>query len=439
MHTLQQLTSGELNGIKHLKLSCGLTEFPPDIFSLAETLEVLDLSGNVLSGLPDDFGRLAKLKIVFFSDNLFTELPSVLSDCKHLSMIGFKSNRIAYIPENALPPSTRWLILTNNRIKHLPASIGQCNSLQKVALAGNFLSALPPEMINCRNLELLRISANRFNELPGWLFDMPKLSWLAFAGNPFYKIEQRDSVDLPEIDWESFDVQEQLGEGASGNIYRAVWQNNENKTDVAIKLYKGEVTSDGFPDDEMQAAITAAKHPCLVNLLGTIFNHPHQKQGLVMALIPPTFYNLGLPPSWDTCSRDVFPEGSVFKSHEILKIATAIASLADYLHQKGIMHGDLYAHNILIDQHTNTLMGDFGAASFYDVENLYAKKIQQIEARAYGCLLDDLLQRLDSSDDDQETISFLMELRKTSMQETTQLRPLFGEICRRLSEKNSRV
>lgn len=439
MHTLQQLTSGELSGIRHLKLSCGLTEFPTDIFSLAETLEVLDLSGNTLSVLPDDFGRLTQLKIAFFSDNLFTELPSVLSDCKHLSMIGFKSNRIVYIPENALPPSTRWLILTNNRIKHLPASIGKCNLLQKVALAGNFLSTLPSEMINCRNLELLRISANRFKELPGWLFDMPKLSWLAFAGNPFYKMEQPDSVDLPEIDWESFDVQEQLGEGASGNIYRAIWKNKENKTNVAIKVYKGEVTSDGFPDDEMQAAITAGKHPCLVSLLGTIFNHPYQKQGLVMALIPPTFYNLGLPPSWDTCSRDVFPDGSVFKSHEILKIVTAIASLANHLHQKGIMHGDLYAHNILIDQHTNTLMGDFGAASFYDTENPYAKKIQQIEARAYGCLLDDLLQRLDASDDDQETISFLMGLRTTLMQETTQFRPLFGEICQRLFEKNSWV
>ena len=34
------------------------------------------------------------------------------------------------------------------------------------------------------------------------------------------------------------------------------------------------------------------------------------------------------------------------------------------------MHGDLYAHNTLIDKDANSLMGDFGAASFYDKTSL---------------------------------------------------------------------
>jgi len=145
MHTLAQLHSGELKGTKHLRLSCQLEHFPEEIFSLAETLEVLDLSQNLLSELPDDFGRLSKLQIAFFSDNLFSEVPKVLYDCKALSMIGFKSNKIETVPENSLPRSTRWLILTNNKIKKLPASIGNCLPLQKVALAGNQLTELPVE------------------------------------------------------------------------------------------------------------------------------------------------------------------------------------------------------------------------------------------------------------------------------------------------------
>ena len=68
MQTLQQLLSGELIGTKKLKLSCGLTEFPSEIFTLADTLELLDLSGNQLSQLPEDFGRFKKLKIAFFSE-----------------------------------------------------------------------------------------------------------------------------------------------------------------------------------------------------------------------------------------------------------------------------------------------------------------------------------------------------------------------------------
>lgn len=52
MQTIDQLRSGELAGIRHLKLSCALTSFPREIMDLADTLEILDLSGNALSDLP---------------------------------------------------------------------------------------------------------------------------------------------------------------------------------------------------------------------------------------------------------------------------------------------------------------------------------------------------------------------------------------------------
>ncbi len=46
MDTLAQLRAGQLAGIKRLDLSCGLTEFPREIFDLADSLEILNLSGN---------------------------------------------------------------------------------------------------------------------------------------------------------------------------------------------------------------------------------------------------------------------------------------------------------------------------------------------------------------------------------------------------------
>ena len=76
--TLHHLRTGQLTGLKRLDLSCGLTEFPPEIFDLADSLEVLNLSQNNLSSLPDDLHRLQKLRIIFCSDNLFTELPAAL-------------------------------------------------------------------------------------------------------------------------------------------------------------------------------------------------------------------------------------------------------------------------------------------------------------------------------------------------------------------------
>jgi len=432
MHTLQQLYSGELKGTKHLKLSCGLSQMPEEIFSLAESLEILDLSKNQLSSLPDDFGRFSKLKILFLSDNLFTELPEVLSDCAQLEMIGFKSNNIQTVYERSIPSTTRWLILTNNSIKELPASIGNCVRLQKVGLAGNRLSNLPNEMEQCKNLELLRISANNFTELPLWLLNMPKLSWLAFAGNPFSKTNSAINV-LNEISFNEFEILEQLGEGASGNIYKAAWKKDQEKK-VAIKIYKGEVTSDGFPEDEIQACISAGAHPHLVKLAGKIKAHPQNKQGLVMELIPPSFYNLGMPPDLNTCSRDTFKENTFFKADQILKIAIGIASVSEHLHKKSIMHGDLYAHNILIDDHANSLMSDFGAASFYDNIPAHSEKLQKIESRAFGCLLDDLLTLVTAEDKNLELTRGLISLKEQLMQLNASARPLFTAILTTLKE-----
>jgi hypothetical protein len=49
MKSLEQLRAGKLVGTRRLNLSCHLREFPREIFDLADTLEILDLSGNQLS------------------------------------------------------------------------------------------------------------------------------------------------------------------------------------------------------------------------------------------------------------------------------------------------------------------------------------------------------------------------------------------------------
>ena len=166
MQTLEQLFSGQLLGVSKLKLSCGLKEFPKEILDLSETLEYLDLSGNELSKLPFEFSKLKKLKIAFFSNNLFTEFPKVLGECPMLDIVGFKANKINYVASESLSPSLRWLILTDNLINEIPASIATCKPMQKLMLAGNQLTDLPKEMAQLENLQLLRISANNFQELP---------------------------------------------------------------------------------------------------------------------------------------------------------------------------------------------------------------------------------------------------------------------------------
>jgi hypothetical protein len=435
IETLQQLESGRLAGSKQLKLCCGLTEFPTAIFSLADTLEILDLSGNNLSSLPDDFARLKKLKILFLSDNNFTVFPEVLSQCESLEMIGFKANKIHSISETALPVQTRWLILTNNQLTAIPTSIGKCYWMQKLALAGNKLTALPKELSNCKNLGLLRISANALQAFPLWLLTMPKLSWLAFSGNPFC-ITSSTNNDLQEIPWQQLTIQNQLGEGASGIISKALWQQSINAAkEVAVKVFKGKVTSDGLPEDEMNACILAGKHENLVEVLGKIVEHPSQKEGLVLSLIPNSFYNLGLPPSFESCTRDVFAEGTSFSIQQIIKIVASIASAAAHLHVKGIIHGDLYAHNTLIDENAHTIFGDFGAASLYNThDTIMATSLERIEVSAWGCLLEDLLNNVSYSEKNDEAIKALNQLKQAAMQPDVTSRPSFVSISNQLKQ-----
>ncbi|PIX04129.1 MAG: protein kinase, partial [Gallionellales bacterium CG_4_8_14_3_um_filter_54_18] len=282
MPTLERLRCGKLAGIKRLDLSCGLTQFPDEIYDLAESLEILNLSGNALTSLPDDLPRLHKLRVIFCSDNPFTEVPPVLGQCPNLEMIGFKANRISRLSGAALPPRLRWLILTDNRLSELPPKLGRCQRLQKLMLAGNRLRHLPDEMAACRHLELLRISANRFTALPEWLLTMPRLAWLAFAGNPFADgAAAAASQDISLIEWQHLDLQHKLGEGASGIIHRAVWQNAGAKP-VAVKLFKGAVTSDGLPESEKAACLAAGAHPNLIAATGKLSGHPEGVAGLVM-------------------------------------------------------------------------------------------------------------------------------------------------------------
>ena len=430
MHTLDDLRAGKLAGTRRLDLSAGLTEFPAEIFSLADSLEVLNLSGNQLAALPADLPRLHRLQVIFCSDNQFTAVPEVLGQCPQLTMVGFKANKITTLPAAALPPRLRWLILTDNALASLPPEIGRCADLQKLMLAGNRLRHLPAELAHCTKLELLRIAANELQELPPWLLTMPRLSWLAYAGNPFSAAAEAAVVarhPIASIAWPELAIAQQLGEGASGVIYRARWRRaGQPAAEVAVKLFKGAVTSDGLPHSEMAACISAGRHPNLIAVQGKIAQHPAGAEGLVLELIDPSYGNLAGPPSLATCTRDVYAPGTTFTLAAALRLAHGIAAAAAHLHAQGILHGDLYAHNILATLTGEALLGDFGAASFFDGVAPGAAALQRLEVRAFGCLLEELL--IHCPVGAAATLAALGELQRRCVSPAVGERPLFTEI-----------
>ncbi len=452
MHTLAQLQAGELKHATRVKIAEGLTEFPKALYNLADTLEALDLSDNRLTTLPDDFNRLHKLKIFFASNNPFDHLPEVLATCPNLEMIGFKANQIATVAENALPKKTRWLILTDNKLTHLPNSLGDLQHLKKLMLAGNQLQTLPESMARCSQLQLVRLSANQLTELPDWLLKLPQLAWLAFSGNPLCgnapknegENETRPTV-LPTLSLDDFQLSTLLGQGASGLIYQATLAENAKQLEastrqVAVKLFKGEVTSDGLPQDELKACITAGSHANLVRVLAEVNGEKLQEikqnltsciaqsvvqsgtqnlmsniaqKGLVMSLIPKRFGNLGQPPSLQSCTRDQFADDLNLSLAQIIKIMLQVTDALQHLHAKQLCHGDLYAHNILMDDAAQILLSDLGAAShFGHLSSPQQTALQTIEKRALGHLLEDLLNLCTPQSKCPQSLTKLSELQQ---------------------------
>ncbi|WP_024851834.1 leucine-rich repeat-containing protein kinase family protein [Hydrogenovibrio kuenenii] len=454
MHTLAQLRSGAFKNATRLTLTDNLTQFPTEIFDLADTLETLDLSNNQLSQLPEDLPRLHQLKHLFLNNNQFESVPECLQDCPSLDLISFKSNRVRHLPENALPKQTRWLILTDNQLKELPNSLGNHARLQKLMLAGNQLTTLPDSLEKCSQLQLIRLSANQLSQFPKCLLALPNLAWVAFSGNPFCRNAEATqhsaqssthsnltNASRPTLSLEHIELHEVLGQGASGVIHRASMSTTANtltvssaqidqNEQVAIKLFKGEVTSDGYPQDELHANLLLGAHPNLVEVLAQITDA--EQSGIVMNLIPDHYFNLGLPPDLVSCTRDRFVDGMTLTLDDIVKIAVSMADALVHLHTHQLSHGDVYAHNILIDDQANVLFGDFGASTYYGglTEELQ-QAVQQIEIRAYGWLLDDLLSICDSPNANSSYFKSLVRLQKACVQDNIQH---FTELLKQLKQ-----
>ena len=406
---LDRLRRGQLDGLRgrtRLDLDAGLPTFPREVFALADTLEVLNLSGNALDALPDDLPRLHRLRVLFCSDNRFTALPAVLGRCPQLEMVGFKANRIAAVPAEALPPRLRWLILTDNAVEVLPEALGDCARLQKLMLAGNRLRRLPEALARCTALELVRLAANAFEHaadaLPHALLALPRLAWLAHAGNPYGAAAEARAGDtqagpVPAIAWRALQLQGPLGEGASGVIHAALWQRDDGTPPrpVAVKLFKGAMTSDGLPGSEMATWLAAGTHPHVVGVEGRVADHPDGAQGLVLRRLPPGHAVLAAPPSLASCTRDVYPDDLRFDAARARRIARGAAAALAHLHARGLAHGDLYAHNLLVDADGDALLGDFGAASFLPDDAARRAMLCRLDRRALGWLIDELAARCD--------------------------------------------
>lgn len=366
-----------------------LDYFPQEIFDIAEHVKILDMSTVNIATLPEDLGRLRNLEVAFFSHNkAMKEFPAGLASCPKLETIGMRACNISHIAEHALPRSLRALILTDNHISTLPRSIGDCSKLQKLMVAGNELKSLPKELLACENLEIVRFSVNSLTSSPDWLLELPRLAWYGDSSNPC-SIPPNISK-TKTIRWDTLQLGPELGRSVNNTVHLGTLPDGQK---VAVKLYGHDLVTDGLPMDDMNACLQAGVHPNIIGGIGKVVNAPDNRQALVMPLISGEFKNLGKPPSLATVCRDTYTPQQQFSASYIHNVLKTVASGMNHLHRHGVMHGDLYAHNILTNEKGESYVGDFGAASLY-IPGLAAGLLRErIDIRAFGILITELLMR----------------------------------------------
>jgi serine/threonine protein kinase len=110
-----------------------------------------------------------------------------------------------------------------------------------------------------------------------------------------------------------------------------------------------------------------------------------------------------------------------------------MADAAVHMHERGIMHGDFYAHNIMIDAEANSILGDFGGASYFEPREVEVRNaLERLEVRAFGCLIEEML-KLTKEDNDLRKIK-LEVIQKNCLNARTKERPLFNEVSKILKE-----
>ena len=116
---------------------------------------------------------------------------------------------------------------------------------------------------------------------------------------------------------------------------------------------------------------------------------------MVLPLLPEGFINLAGPPSFESCTRDVYAPQTRFSPSTAQRLLHCVRSAVEHLHVQGILHGDLYAQNVLWNPATGeAILSDLGAAVLtHDLPAAQVQQLQTMEWRAFAHLQTEVLAR----------------------------------------------
>ncbi|GLU12619.1 hypothetical protein SLE2022_292830 [Rubroshorea leprosula] len=311
----------------------------PDFFGDMLHLESLDLANNKFRGsVPKSWSQLTNLKhLDLSSNNLTGRIPAQFFSAPTFNFTGTHLACGSTFPHpcvsgSPLPVSSSW---TKLKIVTTSASCGVL-----VLLLGAIFA--------CRCYQAQNLKHEIFVDVPGE--DYGKISF-----------GQLRRFSLREIQLATDDFSESniIGQGGFGKVYKGVLADN---TKVAIKRLAPCYSPGGEAAFQREVQlISVAFHKNLLQLIG-FCTTPSER-----ILVYPFMQNLSVANQL----RDLKPGEKGLDWPTRKQVAFGAAHGLEYLHEHcnpKIIHRDLKAANILLDENFEAVLGDFGLAKLVDTK-----------------------------------------------------------------------
>ncbi|KAE9447412.1 hypothetical protein C3L33_20693, partial [Rhododendron williamsianum] len=192
------------------------------------------------------------------------------------------------------------------------------------------------------------------------LLKIEKQSWPNHLSAPMVELEQtrikhgsdhltipNDGTDVWEIDPQLVKFETKVASGSYGDLYKGTYCSQE----VAIKVLKPERIDSDLQKEFAQEVFIMRKvrHKNVVQFIGACTK-------------PPTFCIVTEFMFGGSVYDYLHKQKGTFKLPSLLRVALDISKGMNYLHQNNIIHRDLKAANLLMDENEVVKVADFGVA-----------------------------------------------------------------------------
>ncbi|XP_042389812.1 LRR receptor kinase SERK2-like isoform X1 [Zingiber officinale] len=354
---------GELRYLNVLSLPGNkITGGIPEQFGDLSSLTNLDLENNHLSGeIPASLGKLSKLQILILSQNNLTgNIPPSLTNLGALNDIRLAFNHLSGEIPGELFQVARYNFTGNNlncdiNYQHTCASIMPVQGKSQNSKVGIVLGIVGAVI-------LLLVMGVIFFLCKGQRKGYQQEEFVDVAGEDDRRIAfgqlKRFAYRELQIATDGFSEKNVLGQGGFGKVYKGVLPDSSK---IAVKRLTDYESPGGeaafLREVEM---ISVAVHKNLLRLIG-FCTTPTER-----LLVYPFMQNLSVAYRL----REFKTGEAVLNWPTRKRVALGTARGLEYLHEHcshKIIHRDVKAANILLDEDFEAVVGDFGLAKLVDV------------------------------------------------------------------------